>query len=82
MFSFSDLIKGLFIGIACVLPGISGGTLALSLGVYESILGAMSRIFTDTKSSIKTLSPFFIGCLLALFIFPYAADYLFLIYSQ
>lgn len=76
MFSFSDLIKGLFIGIACVLPGISGGALALSLGVYESILGAMSRIFTDTKNSIKTLSPFFIGCLLALFVFPYAADYL------
>ena len=39
-----DVIKGILIGVANVIPGVSGGTLAVSTGVYEKIINAMNNI--------------------------------------
>ena len=33
-----DLIKGVFVGIANVIPGVSGGTMAVSFGIYDKLL--------------------------------------------
>ena len=30
-----EILRGVFIGIANIIPGVSGGTIALSMGVYE-----------------------------------------------
>ena len=38
----SPLLKGFAIGIANIIPGVSGGTLALILGIYERLLKALS----------------------------------------
>lgn len=38
------LIKGLAMGAADVVPGVSGGTLAFILGVYERLLAAISAV--------------------------------------
>ena len=32
------VIKGFIMGIANVIPGVSGGTLALTLGIYEKLI--------------------------------------------
>lgn len=40
------LIKGLAMGAADVVPGVSGGTLAFILGIYERLLAAISSIDT------------------------------------
>jgi putative membrane protein len=37
------VIKGLAMGVADVVPGVSGGTLAFILGIYERLLAAISR---------------------------------------
>lgn len=37
------IIKGLAMGAADVVPGVSGGTLAFILGIYERLLAAISR---------------------------------------
>ena len=34
-----DMIKGIFIGIANIIPGVSGGTMAVSLGIYDKLIG-------------------------------------------
>ncbi|MCF7912173.1 MAG: DUF368 domain-containing protein [Candidatus Cloacimonetes bacterium] len=39
-----DLIKGLLIGVANIIPGISGGTFALILGIYERLINAIGNI--------------------------------------
>ncbi len=52
-------IKGFFIGIANIIPGVSGGTLMITLGVYEDILKAISHFFKNFKKNINLL--FFIG---------------------
>lgn len=55
------IIKGFFIGIAFIIPGLSGGTLAVYLGVYEKLLHAIGNIFKEFKKSVKFLLPLFIG---------------------
>ncbi len=52
-------IKGFFIGIANIIPGVSGGTLMITLGVYEDIIEAISHFFKNFKKNINLL--FFIG---------------------
>lgn len=32
---FLNILKGIMIGIANVIPGVSGGTMAVSLGIYR-----------------------------------------------
>lgn len=61
------IIKGLVIGIAAMLPGASGGVLAVSMGVYKSALDAICSIFTSFIPSIRYLMPLGIGGLIGLF---------------
>lgn len=61
-----DIIKGIFVGIANVIPGVSGGTMAVSFGIYDKILSSISNIFKDFKKSIKTLLPIGIGMVLGI----------------
>ena len=55
------VIKGFFMGIANVIPGVSGGTIALILGIYEEFIGAINTIFKKFKENLKFLVPVFIG---------------------
>ena len=55
------LIKGFIVGIAFIIPGVSGGTLAIYLGIYQKLLDAINHLFTDFKKSMKFLIPFGIG---------------------
>ena len=43
----TNVIYGVFMGIFEVIPGISGGTLAFILGIYETLIGAISNIKKD-----------------------------------
>jgi putative membrane protein len=56
-----NLIKGFIIGIAFIIPGVSGGTLAVYLGVYQKMLDSIGNIFKDFKNSFKFLLPIFLG---------------------
>ena len=54
--SFSDsmvFIKGMFMGIADIVPGVSGGTIAIITGIYEELLKTLDgidlKIFNDFK---------------------------------
>ncbi len=71
-----DIIKGIFIGIANIIPGVSGGTMAVSLGIYDKLIAAVSNLFKDIRSSIRTLLPLFVGVALGIVGFTYAIEYL------
>lgn len=60
------VIKGFIMGIANIIPGVSGGTLALTMGIYENFIGAISHFFSNLKENIKFLLPIFIGIGLSL----------------
>lgn len=60
------VVKGFIMGIANIIPGVSGGTLALTLGIYEQFIGAISHFFEKFKENIRFLIPVFIGMALAI----------------
>ena len=37
------VIKGFFMGIANIIPGVSGGTLAITMGIYERLIEAQRK---------------------------------------
>lgn len=49
------IAKGFVIGLANIIPGVSGGTLALILGIYEKLLNAISSIFKKFKENFVFL---------------------------
>jgi putative membrane protein len=55
------IIVGIIIGMASVMPGVSGGTIAVSMGIYDKIIYAFTHIFSEFKKSVKVLFPFVIG---------------------
>ncbi len=58
---FELMIKGFIIGFAFVIPGVSGGTLAVYLGVYEKLIHSIGNIFKEFKKSLAFLFPLFLG---------------------
>jgi len=67
--------KGFIMGIANIIPGVSGGTLALILGIYEKFIGAISHFFESLKENIKFLVPIAIGMVLAIISLSRVIDY-------
>ena len=47
-------IKGILMGAADMIPGISGGTVALITGIYEKLLKSINSISWKTIIEIKT----------------------------
>jgi len=45
--------KGVFMGIADAIPGVSGGTIALLLGIYEELILTISRLNFSMINEIK-----------------------------
>jgi len=56
-----DVLAGFGMGVAFIIPGFSGGSVAVILGVYEKLISAIADIFKDFKKSVVTLLPIFIG---------------------
>lgn len=56
-----DIIRGAVIGVANIIPGVSGGTMMVTMGIYDKLLGSITGIFKQFKKSIKTLLPYLIG---------------------
>ncbi|MEJ2637569.1 MAG: DUF368 domain-containing protein, partial [Calditrichia bacterium] len=47
------ILKGGVFGIANIIPGVSGGTMAVVLGIYETMIEAIGNIFTNKEKRIE-----------------------------
>ena len=54
--TLSIIFKGLAIGIGNIIPGVSGGTVAVILGIYEMLISSLGRLFS--VESLKMLKEF------------------------
>jgi len=54
-------IKGIFVGIANIIPGVSGGTIAVVLGIFDEMIAAINNIFKNFKKYAAFLIPLFLG---------------------
>lgn len=64
--SFLLIVKGFVIGIGKVIPGVSGSMLAISLGLYEKCLEAITHFFQNITQNFYLLFHVGIGVLLAI----------------
>lgn len=56
-----NVIKGIVIGIAMMVPGVSGGTMAIVLGIYDRLVHSVATIFRDFKNNLLFLVQVGIG---------------------
>lgn len=76
---FKNMGLGAGIGVAMIIPGVSGGTIAVLFNVYDKLISAISDLRRDFKNSFFYLLPIVLGALvgLAAMYFPlkYAIEY-------
>ncbi len=69
------IMKGFLIGIANIIPGVSGGTLMITLGIYEQVIASISHFFTKLKENISFLFFLGIGMVLSLLLLSKVIGY-------
>lgn len=60
------ILKGVVIGVANIIPGVSGGTMAVSMGIYDKMIHAATHLFSEFKKSMKVLIPIVIGAVIGI----------------
>tara|TARA_B100001029_G_scaffold157399_1_gene143410 strand:- start:87 stop:773 length:687 start_codon:yes stop_codon:yes gene_type:complete len=71
------LLAGFCIGIAELLPGISGATVALMFGIYKKLIECISKL-----KNLDLLVPLFLGMAVSVFGFSNLINFLFLSYTN
>lgn len=76
-----NFIYGIIIGASMMIPGFSGGTAAIILGVFYEIINSASKLLTEFKKSVKRLLPFAVGGITGIFLVCFPLNYLFTKYQ-
>ena len=74
-------LKGLFIGIGKIIPGVSGSLLAVMLGVYEQAIYSINHLKEDYRKSLSFLIPLGCGIVLSVVFFSHILLYFLTHYS-
>lgn len=67
--SFLTAAKGLVVGSSMLVPGVSGGTTAIIIGIYDKLIHAVSTFFKDIKHNIIFLGLFCLGAGVGILLF-------------
>lgn len=72
------LLQGAVIGLANIIPGVSGGTMMVAMGIYDRLIRSITHLFTRFRRSIRFLLPILVGAALAILLlsrfFTWALD--------
>ena len=74
---FIEIIKGIIIGVANVIPGLSGGTIAVSLGIYEKLIHIINNVFKTPLKCIKEMWTYIVGIIIGIILAVFGVTYLF-----
>ena len=61
-----SVLKGMVIGIANIIPGVSGGTMMVAMGIYDKLIHCITHLFSEFKKSVLFLLPIAVGMLIAI----------------
>ena len=79
-----DGLTGMAIGTAIIVPGVSGGTIALVFGAFKRIVDAVDNLFSKKFwSSLLILLPFLLGAIIsvAALVFPFQLAFKYCLFS-
>lgn len=60
------IVQGMVVGIANIIPGVSGGTMMVAMGLYDKLIHSITHLKSELKESLKLLLPIFAGAGLAI----------------
>lgn len=72
-----SILKGMVIGIANIIPGVSGGTMMVAMGIYDKLIHCITHLFSEFKKSVLFLLPIVIGMGIAIVASSFGLEYLF-----
>lgn len=59
--NLKTIFKALWIGSTMTIPGVSGGTMAIIVGIYEKLISSINNLLKAPKKSIPFLLQFLLG---------------------
>lgn len=71
-----SILQGMVVGIANIIPGVSGGTMMVAMGLYDKLIHSITHLKSEFKESLKLLVPIFVGAGLAIVILSRLFEYL------
>ncbi|SER37801.1 putative membrane protein [Gracilibacillus ureilyticus] len=75
---WKNIYRGMIMGASDVVPGVSGGTIAVVLGIYDRLIEAINGLFSkDFKKHLLFLIPLGVGILTAVFLLAGLIEWLF-----
>ena len=72
-----NILKGVVVGIANVIPGVSGGTMMVSMGIYDALIHSITHLFKEFKKSLTVLAPILIGAALGVVGLAFIIEWMF-----
>ncbi|ANU21183.1 DUF368 domain-containing protein [Planococcus plakortidis] len=74
---WKNIYRGILMGISDLIPGVSGGTIAFILGIYDRLLESISGFFSrDWKKQLGFLVPLGMGIVITLLLFSRFIEFL------
>ena len=61
-----QILQGMVVGIANIIPGVSGGTMMVAMGLYDKLIHSITHLKSEFKQSMKLLIPIFAGAGIAI----------------
>ena len=77
MAMIKSFLKGVVIGIANIVPGVSGGTMMVSMGIYDKLIHCITHLFSEFKKSLLFLLHIAVGMVEAIGASSFGLTYLF-----
>ena len=74
-------LKGIIVGVGNVIPGVSGGTIAVVLHIFDRMIDAINHFTKDIKKHIMFLLPLLAGAGFGVLVFSVLIDYTLTNYS-
>lgn len=62
-----DILRGSVIGISNDIPGVSGGTMAVTMGIYDRIIYDVNNFRKNWRKALMDLLPILVGVLVGIF---------------
>lgn len=79
---FKNALYGLIIGVANIIPGVSGGTMAVVLNIYDRLIDAVGTLRKHFKKNLLFLIPIAAGAGIGILLFSTLIKYLLAYYPM
>src|SRR5699024_12193684 len=74
---WKNIYRGMAMGVSDIVPGVSGGTIAVILGIYDQFIASINGLFSkDWKRHLAFLIPLALGMGTAIVLFSHVMKWL------